>query len=111
MTPQEFQHYEDGTSYSQQLSQTRISETRQRVAIETYTVVRHEVVELEVALGITTRWLPHMAEYKEAEARIHTQEYQEALDDVERLVCQRLFELQKLNISQTGKLSDYTKIA
>lgn len=110
LTASDFQQYGEGTFYSQQLSQTRKAETQKQYADETLQAVRREVLELEVALGITTCWSPHMPEYKAATEHIHTQEYQEALDNVERLVCQRLFELQKLNISQTGKLFHFTKI-
>jgi len=111
LTASDFQQYPEGTSYSQQLSQTCKAEKQKQHADETLQAMHREVLELEVALEIDTRWSRHMPEYKAAAEHIHTQEYHEALDNVERLVCQRLFELQKLNISQTGKLSHFAKIA
>ncbi len=62
-----------------------------------------QVISFELQLGITRRWLPEDKEYKETQKYIATRRYQKALGRLQELVIQRLFELQKLNISQTGK--------
>ena len=51
------------------------------------------------------RWEPSSAEFQCAEAYLTQRAYHRALDELQRLVVLRLFELQKLNISQTGMLS------
>lgn len=58
---------------------------------------------LEVALGITVRWEPESDEYKEALDWASERDYRLALDKLERLVIQRLFELQKANLVSTGE--------
>jgi hypothetical protein len=42
-------------------------------------------------------------EYKHYQDEAHLLEYRSALDELERLVVQRLFELSKLGMSGTGK--------
>jgi hypothetical protein len=58
---------------------------------------------MEVRMGIVNRWESSMPEYQQTVKYIKTREYQRALDNLQRLVIQRLFELHKLNLSQTGK--------
>ena len=58
---------------------------------------------MEIALGIERRWEPTSPEYQGTLKYIATRKYQQALGRLQRLVIQRLFELHKLNLSQTGK--------
>lgn len=60
---------------------------------------------LEKALGITVRWEPTSEEYKDALKWATERSYRRALDKLERLVIQRLFELQKANLVSTGEYS------
>jgi hypothetical protein len=64
--------------------------------------ILREVVEMEVRMGIASRWESSMPEYQETLKYIKTREYHHALDNLQNLVIQRLFELHKLNLSQTG---------
>ncbi|KDQ49056.1 hypothetical protein JAAARDRAFT_93130, partial [Jaapia argillacea MUCL 33604] len=56
----------------------------------------------ENQLSIESRWSPDSLEYKDVEGKLCERAYRKALDELERLVVQRLFELSKLNISGTG---------
>ena len=57
---------------------------------------------MECKLGIDPRWSPATPEYQDALRYSTTRKYHQALDKLQKLVVQRLFELQKLNLSSTG---------
>jgi hypothetical protein len=57
---------------------------------------------MEVKMGITRRWQPGDSEYLETLKYIKMHQYHHALNKLQQLVVQRLFELHKLNLSQTG---------
>lgn len=61
------------------------------------------VADLEFEMRVSVRWTPASSHYQEA--RKYSQEctYIRALDHLERLVVQRLFELQKANMESTGE--------
>ncbi|TFK46288.1 hypothetical protein OE88DRAFT_1596381, partial [Heliocybe sulcata] len=58
--------------------------------------------QLESALQIHVRWTPDTPEYQAVQAQLRECKYKNALDELERLVVQHLFELSKLNMSGTG---------
>ena len=58
--------------------------------------------DLEVMLGIVDRWVPECPEWKAAALMVGKRRYQRCLDDLESLIVSRMFELTKMNISQTG---------
>ncbi|KAJ7435593.1 hypothetical protein B0H11DRAFT_1755896 [Mycena galericulata] len=60
------------------------------------------VQEMEVEMGVEVRWVPSCAEWDEAAALVSTRRYRLAINKLERLVIQRMFELTKMNMSQTG---------
>jgi hypothetical protein len=60
------------------------------------------VQELEVKLGVIVRWLPAHAEWKTAVILVGKCRYQRCLDDLEGLIVSRMFEITKMNMSQTG---------
>jgi len=62
------------------------------------------VDDLEVRLTIEHRWTPDMPEYQKAEQYLKHREFVRAVEDVEGLMVQRLFELAKANLAGTGKL-------
>lgn len=64
--------------------------------------VELEVLALEVKLGITRRWEPTDEPYIETVKYIRERKYQHALNELQCLVVQWLFELHKLNLSHTG---------
>lgn len=84
---------------------TRRLEAERRHAIKQYERISLEVHALEVRMGIDqgSRWTPATEEYVATLTYIHEQRYQRALDKLQKLVIQRLFELHKLNLSGTGE--------
>ncbi|KIM59405.1 hypothetical protein SCLCIDRAFT_126248 [Scleroderma citrinum Foug A] len=86
-------------------SATRKAETMRHHAQENYKKDLKAVQELEGHLGISRRWVPEDEEWQAA-ARCHAPNmfgtYQQALDNLERLVMSRIFELSKMNQSGTG---------
>ena len=59
---------------------------------------------IENKLHIPTRWLVTDVAYVAVVASSGERKYRKALDEIERLVVQRLFELTKLNLTSTGSL-------
>ena len=90
------------TTYSTELSKTRRVETERRFAREQHNRLLLQVLELEVQMGITKRWTPEMKEYAETARYINERQYHRALNNLQRLVTQRLFELHRLNLSGVG---------
>ena len=89
-------------AYSREVAQTRKLETERRIAAEQYERTISEIVALEGKLDIHQRWDPTMPAYQEALKYVRERRYRRALDKIHRLIVQRLFELQKLNVSHTG---------
>ncbi|KAG6835432.1 hypothetical protein H0H93_001533 [Arthromyces matolae] len=89
-------------TYDSALSQTRKRETERRYLSERRDQLTHEVIELEVKLGLERRWLPIDEDYVKAVRYINERNYHRALDKLQKLVIQRLFELHKLNVNQTA---------
>ncbi|KAI0676297.1 hypothetical protein C8Q78DRAFT_960152, partial [Trametes maxima] len=61
-----------------------------------------QVADFEVLLGVSTTWQPSDPAYIRVAKYIATRKYQQALSNLQRLIVQRLFELHKLNLAQTG---------
>ena len=80
------------------------SETKQRHALEKYNKDVDAIHVLEVQLGIIDCWVIGGPECEETVKLVSMHKYQRALDDLEGLVIARIFELTKMNRSQTGKL-------
>lgn len=64
-------------------------------------------VAMEDKLNILARWLPADPDYVAVVAASKERKYKRALDEIERLVVQRLFELTKLNLMSTGGSHTY----
>ncbi|KAF8545935.1 hypothetical protein OG21DRAFT_1479740 [Imleria badia] len=60
--------------------------------------------QLQLQLGIESRWEIGGPEYTRYKAQGVLDEYHEALDELERLVVMRLFELSKLSMLDTGNV-------
>jgi hypothetical protein len=58
-----------------------------------------------VRMDVMERWAPRSPECHEAVKLLHMRKYQRALDVLEGLVVARVFELSKMNHSQSGKSS------
>jgi hypothetical protein len=90
------------TTYNSELSKTRRLESERRHAQERRDLLLRQVLELEVQMGIAKRWTPDTEEYAETAHYIHERRYHQALNHLQRLVVQRLFELHRLNLSGIG---------
>lgn len=90
-------------TYTSDLSKTRRLETERRYARERHDKVLHQVLELEDHMGIMKRWTPATTEYVETVRYISERRYHQALNNLQRLVTQRLFELHRLNLSGVGQ--------
>jgi hypothetical protein len=60
------------------------------------------VLDLERRISVTQRWTPADPEYQEALKYLHNQRFIRAVQHLEGLVVQRLFELAKANLAGTG---------
>ena len=89
-------------TYNSELSKTRRLESKRQYASERRDQLLHQVLELEVQMGIAKRWTPDTPEYIETAHYIHERRYHQALNRLQRLVVQRLFELHRLNLSGIG---------
>jgi hypothetical protein len=95
--------YEFGSpSISSDLLETRKLETKRRHLDQRYNKVLEDVIRMEVKMGISQQWQPSMPEYVETAKYMANRQFHQALNNLQRLVVQCLFELHKLNISQTG---------
>ena len=63
------------------------------------------VQELEQVLEIVMRWTTESPKWKATVVEIKQRKYQLALDALELLIVERIFELTKMNQSQTGTSS------
>ncbi|KDQ10069.1 hypothetical protein BOTBODRAFT_116280 [Botryobasidium botryosum FD-172 SS1] len=92
------------TSYAKDASETRKLESQRRFTNARYESLLRDTIELEVHMGIATseRWTPETPEYAATIKFRAEQTYHRALDNLEHLVVQRLFEFQRLGISETG---------
>jgi hypothetical protein len=81
---------------------TRVTETQRRHALEERDKVLSVVHDIEMKLGITARWHPGSEKWRVTERMVARRTYQRCLDHLEGLVVARMFELTKMNQSQTG---------
>ncbi|KAG6826205.1 hypothetical protein H0H92_000724 [Tricholoma furcatifolium] len=77
-------------------------ETRLRHAKELVQRDLASVQALELELNVAERWTPECEAWKAASVLVGRRRYQRCLDELESLVVSRMFELTKMNMSQTG---------
>lgn len=65
------------------------------------------VNEFEALLNIETRWRPGLPAYDKAKKYVKERAYRRELDHVEKLIVQRLFELEKTHLVSTSKWLRY----
>lgn len=87
--------------YAEAAKATRRLEVQRRHVLELETKALSAVQDLEVRLG-TTRWVPGDEKWVEVEEMVRKRSYRRALDHLEKLIIQRMFELAKCNMSGTG---------
>ena len=82
---------------------TAAKETARRHAIE-LNIRRVKAVQvLELRLNIAIRWEPGTTEWEATALKVKMRRYQRSIDILEGLVVARMFELTKMNMSQTGE--------
>ena len=67
-----------------------------------------ELTQFEEEHSLQEHWVPDTEIYKETQNLLVERSYQRAVDDLERLVVQRLFELTKLGMNSVGTSSYYS---
>jgi hypothetical protein len=77
-------------------------EAERRSAFQRVNLNLNAVEDLERKLGITERWTPAHADFQKAVAYVRNRQFIRAVEALEGLVVQRLFELSKANLSGTG---------
>jgi len=77
-------------------------ETARRHTLERYKKDLKVAQDLETRLGIVECWESGSPEWQKAGELISMRWYQRALDYLEGLIVARMFELTKMNMSQTG---------
>lgn len=96
-----------GAATESQLADTnslrQSAEVKRRHALETQESNLQIVQELERRLNIDPRWTPLCQDWARVKKMVTLQRYQKALDSLEGLIVARIFELTKMNMSQTGK--------
>ena len=90
------------TNYTADTSKTRRAETNRRYLDQRRKALMLDIAEMEFHLGVQVPWEPNDPDYVNTKAYIATRDYQVALLNLQRLVVQRLFELHKMNLAQTG---------
>ena len=78
-------------------------ETERRHALEEYEKDLKVVQDLEKKLDVSVRWEPGSEDWVRTGKLVTMRKYQRALDRLEGLIVARMFELTKMNMSQTGK--------
>ena len=74
-------------------------------AIRRLQLVEDECRAFEEELDVAFRWTRGTPEYEDAAKELTMREYYKSVDELERLVVQRLFELTKLGMSGMGRHS------
>lgn len=105
LTPDNFRTRGSTSSqpYTQDRSATRKLETSHRYCLELRDSYLMQIVQMEAGMGIERRWDPTTPEYQETLGYMSVRTYHRALEELQRLVIQRLFELHRMNISSTGE--------
>jgi hypothetical protein len=78
------------------------AETKLRHAAENVARDAEAVQHLELRLDIQVPWTKTSEEWKAAALLVAKRRYQRCLDALEGLIVSRMFELTKMNMSQTG---------
>ena len=82
---------------------TQGTETARQHALESHAKNLQSVQAMEKTMDIPSHWTPESAEWVAAAEKAKMRRYQCSIDTLEGLVVSRMFELTKMNMSQTGK--------
>ncbi|KAG2125460.1 hypothetical protein DEU56DRAFT_873092 [Suillus clintonianus] len=81
---------------------TKAHEAERRAAHNKLALEMNAALDLEHRLGLTERWTPRDPQYQEALEYLNNNRFIRAVQRLEGLVVQRLFELAKANLASTG---------
>lgn len=87
-----------GQSYGVDAAATSKAERKRELALSRFLTREQAVHDFELKLGVAKRWEPADTKYQEIEDYVKKRDYHQALNKLQGLVVQRLFELQKANI-------------
>ncbi|KAJ7861333.1 hypothetical protein B0H13DRAFT_2282463 [Mycena leptocephala] len=99
---QQMEYYQRLVNLTDRNGTSKATATARLHARETYDTALKDVQESESKMGVEVRWLPESQEWADAAHLVSTKRYRLALMKLEKLVVQRMFELTKMNLSQTG---------
>jgi hypothetical protein len=80
-------------------------EAERRSALQRVKLSLNAVEDLERKMGIAERWTPAHPDFQKAVAYVRNRQFIRAVEALEGLMVQRLFELSKANLSGTGMYS------
>lgn len=89
-------------TYESALSKTQQLETQRRQAREKVAELDNELLDMEVRLHIKKRWDVLTPANCKTVKQINQCQYLRALEEIQKLVVQCLFELHRLNLSNIG---------
>lgn len=89
--------------YAATASATQRLETERRVTATRLLSLETQVIQMEVVMNVEPRWTTTSPEYIATLEYMSSRDVELKLDVLERLVVQRIFELSRLNIAETGK--------
>ena len=81
--------------------------TQSRTTHQRWLAKNKEVLRYEEMHNIEVRWAPTMQEYEDGLVLVRERKYRRAIDDLERLVVQRLFEMTKLGMNGVGRSKSF----
>lgn len=82
---------------------SKARESERKAAYRRLLVEMNAVDDIERRLGIEERWTSAHPDYQAADEYMQNRTFIRAVEKLEGLVAQRLFELAKANLSNTGK--------
>jgi hypothetical protein len=93
---------------------SKAKEAERKTALRKLELAMNVTDDLERRMGLTERWTSDSEEYRSAAAYLDNRQFIRAVDELEGLVVQRLFELLKAHLAGTGEYStecllQYTK--
>ena len=91
-------------TYETDATATRRLESARRAATDKMMVAIDAVHDLEVKLNIERTWTEDDREYQDAARYLQHRDFHRALDRVQQLIVQRLFEMSKANIVGIGNV-------
>lgn len=90
------------SNYASSARTTARLEVQRQSAMDEALLAIRAISDLETKLQLSVRWVEDDPEYKATLEYIRLRDYHRALDSIQRLVVQRLFEVARANLSGMG---------